>query len=73
MSDEHLNLGAASQQQVNNLAASQQDLDRNGSGTINFSQPVAVAGDLRLQAADLDAGAEPIRVTAQRTLATSAV
>ena len=70
MSDEHLNLGAVSQQQVNNFAAIA-DLDRNGSGTINFSQPVAVAGNLRLQAADLDAGAEPIRVTAQRTLATS--
>ncbi len=70
ISDEHLNLAAVSQQQVNNFAAIA-DLDRNGSGTINFSQPVAVAGNLRLQAADLDAGAEPIRVSAQRTLATS--
>ncbi len=42
------------------------DSDRNGVGTLAIGGPLELSGDLRIQAADVAAGLQPIRFTANR-------
>ncbi|MFN5076089.1 MAG: hypothetical protein ACK5MO_10895, partial [Planctomyces sp.] len=44
------------------------DVDGNNKGTLFFSTPVAVSGDLRISGADIDAGSPGINLTARNVL-----
>ncbi|MFN5743848.1 MAG: beta strand repeat-containing protein, partial [Planctomyces sp.] len=44
------------------------DVDGNNNGTLFFSTPVAVSGDLRISGADIDAGSPGIKLTARNVL-----